>query len=94
MVLRGDTMSENTTKASSPSLPSEDQHVIPSLPTQGSTPLNTSKNTVITITLPVVKEHTITIEGIPDLNNDGVIDIKDVLIAIKQQMEKDDSANT
>ncbi len=87
-------MSENTTKASSISMPSEDQHLIPSPTTQESTSINTSMNTVITITLPVVKEHTITIEGIPDLNNDGVIDIKDVLIAIKQQIEKNDSANT
>lgn len=75
-------------------MPSEDQHLIPSPTTQESTSINTSMNTVITITLPVVKEHTITIEGIPDLNNDGVIDIKDVLIAIKQQIEKNDSANT
>ena len=87
-------MSQNTTKASCPSLPSEDHNPIPSLTAQESTLFNTSKNTVITITLPVVKEHKITIEGIPDLNNDGVIDIKDVLIAIKQQIEKNDSANT
>jgi hypothetical protein len=93
MVLRGDTMIENTTKASNSSLPSEDQHLISSPITQESIPINTSKNTVITITLPVVKEQRITIEGIPDLNNDGVIDIKDVLIAIKQQIEKNDSAN-
>lgn len=86
-------MKENTTKASNQSIPSEEYHVIPSPAVQESKQINTSKNTVITITLPVVKEHKITIEGIPDLNNDGVIDIKDVIIAIKQFIEKDDSVN-
>lgn len=83
-------MKEDTTKAANPSLPSEELHEIPSYAAQESTKLNTLKNTVITITFPVVKEHKITIEGISDLNNDGVIDIKDVLIAIKQLMEKSD----
>lgn len=83
-------MSENTTKALNSPLPSDEQHETPSPTTQESTETNTLKNTVITITFPVVKEHKITIEGISDLNNDGVIDIKDVLIAIKQQMEKSD----
>lgn len=83
-------MKENTINTSNPSLPSDEQHKIPSPTTQGSTQTNTSKNTVITITFPVVKEHKITIEGISDLNNDGVIDIKDVLIVIKQLMENED----
>ncbi|MDF2672665.1 MAG: hypothetical protein K0R09_930 [Clostridiales bacterium] len=88
--LRGDTMSENTIKSSTPSLPSEVEHVMPAHDTHEGTPINTSQNTVITITFSVPQEHTITIEGIPDLNEDGVIDIQDVIIAIKQQMEKDD----
>jgi hypothetical protein len=58
-----------------------------------STPISTSENTVITILFSVFEEHKITIEGIPDLNNDGVIDIKDVIIAVKHQIEKDDTAN-
>lgn len=85
-------MKENTTKVPNQSIPSEEYNVIPSPAAQDSSHIDTSKNTIITITLPVVKEHKITIEGIPDLNNDGVIDIKDVIIAIKQFIEKDDSA--
>lgn len=83
-------MNENSIKATNSSLPSDNQHEIPSPTAQENTSINNLKNTVITITFPVVKEHKITIEGISDLNNDGVIDIKDVLIAIKQLMEKDD----
>lgn len=83
-------MNENSIKATNSSLPSDNQHKIPSPTPQENTSINNLKNTVITITFPVVKEHRITIEGISDLNNDGVIDIKDVLIAIKQLMEKDD----
>lgn len=86
-------MKENTTKAFNQSMPFDECHVIPSSASTENNPIDTLKNTVITITLPVVKEHKITIEGIPDLNNDGVIDIKDVLIAIKQFIEKDDSAD-
>lgn len=82
-------MKENIKNVSNSSLPCENQYEIPSPTTQKSNCPDTSKNTVITITFPVVKEHKITIEGIPDLNGDGVIDIKDVLIAIKQFIEKD-----
>lgn len=83
-------MKENTTNISNPSLLSEDQHEIPSPVTQESNQIYTSKNTIITITFPVIKEHKITIEGVSDLNNDGVIDMKDVLILIKQLMEKEE----
>lgn len=48
---------------------------------------NSIENTMVTITLPVIKEHKITIQGVPDLNGDGIIDFKDVILLIKKILE-------
>jgi hypothetical protein len=36
------------------------------------------------------KENPLIIENIPDLNNDGIVDIRDVIIAVIQAIEKYD----
>jgi hypothetical protein len=76
-VLLSDALSENETLQASNTITDSE---IPSITNNSESDTNNQLS----------KENPLIIENIPDLNNDGIVDIRDVIIAVIQAIEKYD----